>query len=199
MSWPWAKRHPMPEPAEFIRQNTTALNPDIVSGTPSPAQGSYPRLPSEFVLPGAGTESFDRNREVSAACQNMTATILAGFPDPDDEFYKTLISGALRIGIEYLLVGGGEQELQWQEVYIFFRNEMPETIESLMNVDADEYQNLKDAVVPFKAFADKARRDAASAALWIVRIHTRVSEISEYPRILNNCCFAKRRKLSCPF
>ena len=34
MSWPWAKRHPMPEPAEFIRQNTTALNPDIVSGTP---------------------------------------------------------------------------------------------------------------------------------------------------------------------
>ena len=26
MSWPWAKRHPMPEPAEFIRQNTTALN-----------------------------------------------------------------------------------------------------------------------------------------------------------------------------
>lgn len=126
MSWPWAKRHPMPEPAEFIRQNTTALNPDIVSGTPSPAQVSYPRLPSEFVLPGAGTESFDRNREVSAACQNMTATILAGFPDPDDEFYKTLISGALRIGIEYLLVGGGEQELQWQEVYIFFRNEMPE-------------------------------------------------------------------------
>ena len=67
MSWPWAKRHPMPEPAEFIRQNTTALNPDIVSGTPSPAQGSYPRLPSEFVLPGAGTESFDRNREVLAA------------------------------------------------------------------------------------------------------------------------------------
>jgi hypothetical protein len=133
----------MPEPAEFIRQNTTALNPDIVSGTPSPAQGSYPRLPSEFVLPGAGTESFDRNREVSAACQNMTATILAGFPDPDDEFYKTLISGALRIGIEYLLVGGGEKELQWQEVYIFFRNEMPETIESLMNVDVDEYQNLK--------------------------------------------------------
>ena len=168
MSWPWAKRHPMPEPAEFIRQNTTALNPDVVSGTPSPAQSSYPRLPSEFVLPGAGTESFDRNREVSAACQNMTATILAGFPDPDDEFYKTLISGALRIGIEYLLVGGGdgEQELQWQEVYIFFRNEMPETIESLMNVDVDEYQNLKDAVVPFKAFADKARRDAASAALW---------------------------------
>ena len=96
----------------------------------------------------------------------MTATILAGFPDPDDEFYKTLISGALRIGIEYLLVGGGEQELQWQEVYIFFRNEMPETIESLMNVDVDEYQNLKDAVVPFKAFADKARRDAASAGLW---------------------------------
>ena len=42
----------------------------------------------------------------------MTATILAGFPDPDDEFYKTLISGALRIGIEYLLVGGGEKELQ---------------------------------------------------------------------------------------
>lgn len=166
MSWPWAKRHPMPEPAEFIRQNTTALNPDIESGTTSPAQGSYPRLPSEFVLPGAGTESFDRNREVSAACQNMTATILAGFPDPDDEFYKTLISGALRIGIEYLLVGGGEQELQWQEVYIFFRNEMPETIESLMNVDVDEYQNLKDAAVPFKAFADKARRDAASAALW---------------------------------
>ena len=36
----------------------------------------------------------------------MTATILAGLPDPDDEFYKTLISGALRIGIEYLLVGG---------------------------------------------------------------------------------------------
>ena len=80
--------------------------------------------------------------------------------------HKTLISSALRIGIEYLLVGGGEQELQWQEVYIFFRNEMPETIESLMNVDVDEYQHLKDAVVPFKAFADKARRDAASAALW---------------------------------
>lgn len=79
MSWPWAKRHPMPEPAEFIRQNTTTLNPDIESSTPSPAQGSYPRLPSEFVLPGAGTESFDRNREVSAACQNMTATILADF------------------------------------------------------------------------------------------------------------------------
>lgn len=57
MSWPWAKRHPMPEPAEFIRQNTTALNPDIESGTTSPAQGSYPRLPSEFVLPGA-----ERNR-----------------------------------------------------------------------------------------------------------------------------------------
>ena len=100
MSWPWAKRHPMPEPAEFIRQNTTVLNLDIESGTTSPAQGSYPRLPSEFVLPGAETESFDRNREVSAACQNMTATILAGFPDPNDEFYKTLISGALRIGIE---------------------------------------------------------------------------------------------------
>lgn len=71
MSWPWAKRHPMPEPAEFIRQNTTALNPDIESGILSPAQGSCPRLPSEFVLPGAGTESFNRNREVSAACQNM--------------------------------------------------------------------------------------------------------------------------------
>lgn len=130
----------------------------------------------------------------------MTATILAGFPDPDDEFYKTLISGALRIGIEYLLVGGGEQELQWQEVYIFFRNEMPETIESLMNVDVDEYQNLKDAVVPFKAFADKARRICGiCCTVGIVRIHTRVSEISEYPRILNNCCFVKRRKLSCPF
>lgn len=38
MSWPWAKRHPMPEPAEFIRQNTTALNPDIESGILSPAQ-----------------------------------------------------------------------------------------------------------------------------------------------------------------
>lgn len=37
MSWPWAKRHPMPEPAEFIRQNTTTLNPDIESSTPSPA------------------------------------------------------------------------------------------------------------------------------------------------------------------
>lgn len=166
MSWPWAKRHPMPEPAEFIRQSTSVSIPDIASDTPSPAQGSYPRLPSEFVLPGAGTESFNRNREVSTACQNMTATILAGFPDPDDEFYRTLVSGALRIGIEYLLVGGGERELRWQEVYVFFRNEMPETIESLMNVDIDEYRNLKDAVVPFKAFADKARHDAASATLW---------------------------------
>ncbi len=33
MSWPWAKRHPMPEPAEFIRQNTTALNPDMIRYT----------------------------------------------------------------------------------------------------------------------------------------------------------------------
>lgn len=60
MSWPWAKRHPMPEPAEFIRQSTSVSIPDIASDTPSPAQGSYPRLPSEFVLPGAGTESFKK-------------------------------------------------------------------------------------------------------------------------------------------
>ena len=126
----------------------------------------YRRDPAVYVFPGV-TDKLEVQRELLSACNNMAATILQASSVSDDAYEINKLCDVLIVSCAYMMTGCKPEDLKWKDIYHFLREDMSETIDSLLEADTSSDPLLHGAINRFTNLVpEDLRRDSISTTLW---------------------------------
>lgn len=97
----------------------------------------------------------------------MAATILQASSVSDDAYEINKLCDVLIVSCAYMMTGCKPEDLKWKDIYHFLREDMPETIDSLLEADTSSDPLLHGAINRFTNLVpEDLRRDSISTTLW---------------------------------